>query len=110
MPVRLDTCTGTELSVVVPLPSSPTGLAPHAHAVPSARTAKVWRLPPLTWATLVNAVRSTGEEWLNLDPLPNCPSPPRPHPLANVVPLDPAAGPAGPSAATAAVTASTAAT
>ena len=38
-PVSPDTCTGIELSVVPPLPSAPSDPDPHAHTVPSPRTA-----------------------------------------------------------------------
>ncbi len=45
------TCTGTKALVPVPSPNCPEVLSPQAHAVPSAFTAKEWKLPA---ATLVN--------------------------------------------------------
>ena len=52
--VSPDTCTGTWLSLVPPLPSSPKRPYPHAHTVPSARSAYPFVAPAAIAVTPVN--------------------------------------------------------
>ena len=60
MPVSPDTCTGVDRFVVVPSPSSPKLLDPHAQTVPSLLRATVWSPPAETAMTPVSPDTCTG--------------------------------------------------
>src|SRR5664279_5521361 len=79
-----DTCTGTALSAVLPLPSAPSVPAPHAHTVPSPRTAYPVPNPAAMAVTVLRPDTCTGTSLSVVPPLPSWPSPP--HPQAHTVP------------------------
>src|ERR671919_312433 len=66
-------------SVVVPSPSWPYRLSPHAHTVPSVLVTKLWVCPPSTVTTSANPPTWAGVDW-TLGPVPTCPSLLSPHP------------------------------
>src|SRR2546422_9913419 len=76
------TVTGTLLPVVVPLPSSPSPLLPHALTVPSLSRARLWIPPAETAVTPLSPLTATGVVLQEnsphfsgplLVPLPSCP-------------------------------------
>ena len=72
------TATGTELGVVLPSPSWPKVLNPHAATVPSEHSARLWTLPAATSTTVLPestplASTATGTRLGVLLPLPSWP-------------------------------------
>ncbi len=74
-PVRPPTATGTEESVVVPLPRSPKELSPQQLTDPVVSNAQVWVSPAETEVTPARPLTTVGTEELMVVPLPNSPSP-----------------------------------
>src|SRR5882672_9906744 len=107
---RPDTATGTDRSVVVPSPSCPSLLAPHAITVPSPSSARLWSSPaeiatiplsPLTATGLVlqGTVLKPADGQVSgpvVVPSPSWPYSLSPH--ATTVPLERSASACGPSA------------
>src|SRR5664279_3105414 len=97
-PVSPDTGTGVELSVVPPLPTSPSAPDPQARTVPSLSSAYPVPAPaamgvtPAMAVTPVSPDTGTGVELFVVPPLPNSPS--APYPQARTVPFLSSAYPA----------------
>src|SRR6266496_2953305 len=85
-PVRLLTCTGTEESVVVPLPSWPTLFLPHAQTVPWDLSARLSSSPAAIAVTPVRLFTFTAKVAFVVVPLPSWPL--RLSPQAQTVPSD----------------------
>src|SRR5438105_4453476 len=78
-----DTATGTWLSVVVPLPSSPEALRPHAQTVPPPAMARLWRAPAATFTTPFRRPdTATGVDEFVTELLPSSPNALAPHAYA----------------------------
>src|SRR5664279_3263517 len=101
-PVSADTGTGVELSVVPPLPNSPSAPFPQACTVPSASNAYPVVAPAAMAVTPVSPDTVTGVELSAVRPLPNSPS--APYPQACTVLSPSSAYPANPPPATAVTT------
>jgi len=69
------TAMGVDESVVVPLPSSPSGLCPQHLAAPPASTAHVWLKPVAMAVALVIPLTATGVNESVVVPLPSSPKP-----------------------------------
>src|ERR1035437_8557912 len=67
------TATGVELSVVVPLPSSPGPLDPQQRTELSVRRAQVWRKPAEIVVAVVMPLTATGVELFVVVPSPSWP-------------------------------------
>ena len=66
-------CVGTTLPVVVPSPSCPESLYPHAQSVPSSLSAMVWKPPALMLLqSVANVTSCVGTDLLVDVPSPNC--------------------------------------
>src|SRR5439155_1908776 len=78
-PVRPTTWTGAVRLVVVPSPSSPKKLSPHAQTVPSDSSARLCPLPPAMATTLVGEPGCRGYPRSVGTPSPSCPYQSSPH-------------------------------
>ena len=67
------TSTGVELSVVVPLPSSPYQFSPQQRTEPPARRAHVWKPPEAIASAVVMPLTATEVELSVVVPLPSSP-------------------------------------
>src|SRR5262245_12437938 len=79
-PLKPPTCTGVDLSPLVPSPNCPKLFFPQAHAVPSALMARLWELPPEIATTSVKPVARTTTFRCVVLPSPRFPNPLYPHP------------------------------
>ena len=70
---------GARLSTRVPSPTWPYALSPHAHTVPSERSASPWSRPPATPTTDVSVPTRTGVVRVVVVPSPISPSLLSPH-------------------------------
>ena len=84
--VSVPTWTGVWCGAVVPSPSWPEELSPHAHSVPSDLTASVYVPPAATAAQSVSVPTCTGDSRVVVVPSPTCPLAFAPH--AHSVPFD----------------------
>src|SRR5205823_5862069 len=70
---RLETCTGVDELVVVPLPSWPLAFPPQDQTVPSTRSARLCELPAAIAVTRVRLETATGVVAFVVVPLPSWP-------------------------------------